>query len=160
MTKPLGIRIVLSPELTAWVGIQAEDIGCDAATWIRMLVVAARKQERVPLPTPRVPAPASVSSDLQRPYAAGPDDISSDDTWRGPVEEEPAGEASSADIAAIIEGKLAEAEAAGAMASPGQPVEMFSSRPPPPASSGTTRALRAPPPRYSTGSQPAHLRAL
>jgi len=154
VSKQSGIRAVIPPgELAEWVQHQAEDIGCDAATWIRMLVVAARKQGRAAIPTPRVPVLASpAGSGLQ--YADN-----QEDAWRGPVEDEPAGEASEAEIAAMIEGKLAEADAQGMTASAAEPVEMFASRPPAPGA-GSTWALRAPPPRYSAGSQPAHLRAL
>ena len=164
------MRIIFAPELRAWIDAQAEDIGCDAATWVKMLVVAARKQGCVPMATPRVPAaaeprapPGTAGSVQQHPLVGDYDaqamvDANSQDSWRGPVEDAP-GDAVSRDIADVIEQKLAEAEVSGATV-PAQPVEMFSSRPPAPVGSGTTRALRSPPSRYSVGAQPAHLRAL
>jgi hypothetical protein len=42
MTKDAGILVAIPPALKEWVDAQAEDIGVNAAIWIRMLVFAAR----------------------------------------------------------------------------------------------------------------------
>lgn len=150
--SPPGIRVTISPELRAWIDAQAEDHGCNAATWIGIALKQLMKQGFVlagPLQSRLPPQPAPPPE-----WYAQPSD---NDAWRGPVEEAPQ-PAASPELEAILERKLAEAEAAGATMVP-VPTEMFARMPPQP-ESGTLRALSRPAPKYSPALQPAHLRAL
>lgn len=182
-TSKQALRINISDDLRSWLDAQAEDLGCDAATWVRMLVTAARKQGAVALDVPQVPTrlptkvptrlPSSVAqvpgqvpgqapAPPTRPAYAldvpevGPEAESEvDDSWRGPVDDDIGPTA----LDALIADKLASTALSPA---PGPPVEVFAPRPPgaPGLSTGGVRAIRAPPPRFAPASGPAHLRAL
>lgn len=165
--SPPGLRIIIPPDLKAWIEAEAEELGCDAATWLRMLAVDARRHGRK-LTFPQYGQPVQRELPLQpmqRNAALHPSapSVPDDDAWRGPVEDAPAGaeqpEANAAEINAIIERQLANAEADGALTPPPPPTEMFA-RSPPQAGSDGTRALSRPPSKYGAAAQPAHLRVL
>jgi hypothetical protein len=179
MSKDISIRVGLPPDLKEWVDAQAADIGANAAIWIRMLVVAARKGYAAP----RGPqAPPAAAPRLERMVTRGEIDaalarrglageagadaadpaVVDPDAWRGPVEDEPGEGGSGADVDAIVAGRVAEADAGGLTSA--QAYEA-SGRPPAavilgPLNGGGARSLRRPPPAYSPAMQPAHLRGL
>lgn len=153
---------MIPPDLRAWIEAEAEELGCDAATWLRMLAVDARRHGRK-LAFPQYGPPAQRELPLPERHVILPDapvpTLGDDDGWRGPVEEEPQ-PATNAELEAVIARKLAEAEAAGAT-QPAVPTEMFARQPPGlQAGGGSIRALSRPAPKYAPALQPAHLRAL
>lgn len=80
MAKPNTLRIHLTDEQMQWVASQADDIGCDPATWIRMLVVAASKGRNAPTP----PVAMHSHAVWPQPYpTAGHVAQMPDDAWRG-----------------------------------------------------------------------------
>jgi hypothetical protein len=171
MSKDIGIVVALPPALKEWVDAQAEDIGVNAAIWIRMLVVAAAKGRnalpqgpiafRPAMETPRVPRFQIGTTELPEGDPAADVDL---DVWRGPVEDEQGeGQASGVDVDAMIAGHVAAAEVSNVMRMP--PIETFG--PPPPSAAviglvggSGVRSLRRPAPAYSPAMQPSHLRGL
>ena len=133
MTKDAGILVAIPPDLKAWVDAQAEDIGVNAAIWIRMLVFAARKGRGIPhvqpAEAPRFEAriEASPRYQLEASQAWQPaDSVSTDpDAWRGPVDDDAGdAQASGVDVDAMVANRLAEVEAAGPVERM-VPVEVF-----------------------------------
>jgi hypothetical protein len=172
MTKDAGIVVAIPPDLKEWVDAQAEDIGVNAAIWIRMLVFAARKGRGAPAaPVAPVhaalPAPSGEVTVLQwrdgvQPLHGASIEASNvdRDAWRGAVDDEPASEASGVDVDAMIAARVAEADASGAFETMA-PVEAFGS--PPQADIvyggfGGVRSLHRPPMAFAAGNQPRHLR--
>jgi len=129
--KSIPVPIELPAIVKAWVDAQAEELGLDAATWIRMRLVLMSKEE--PALIPFEFATGSID------FATGrriPDTRSAPP----PVEESA--------LDAIVGEKLADAEASGA------------AEPPPPQDANQVRALRRPLTPYSPTTQPKHLQAL
>jgi hypothetical protein len=178
MTKDIGVIVALPPELKEWVEAQAEDIGVNAAIWIRMLVFAAWKGRASVAPVlPPAGGPSrhalghavthsAIDAALdQQPYAPflPPADVADDpDAWRGPVDDESGGDASGVDIEEMIASRLADVDTSGPV-SRMPPVEAFG--PPPHAdivygSTGGVRSLHRPPIPFAAGNQPRHLRSL
>jgi len=166
MTKDIGILVAIPPDLKAWVDAQAEEIGLNAAIYIRMLVFAARKRrinpigfparESQPAEAPRfeartlpAPQPAAYHQEVsqavqpRQPVEYGEHGNTIDpDAWRGVVDDEEPGD-STVDVEAIINSRLAEADAMGLTAAAQQPYEAFG----PPVSAvpiAGTRAVRRP----------------
>lgn len=175
MSKDIGIRITLPPDLKAWVDEQAEDIGANAAIWIRMLVVAARKQ-RTQAPRFQIGTAGNAATSAWSPglvvHAESefhdamplPGGEADPDAWRGPVDDAPGDvQTSGVDVDAIVADRVAEADAAGLTAA-AQPYEAFAASPAAPvlgpANGGGARALRRPPPAFSPANQPRHLHGL
>jgi len=154
MPKPHTLRLPLPDDLLEWIETQADDLGCDAATWIRMQLVAMRKAASglVSMPTVFRAQPVSVP-----PEACQGEAEPMQDAWRGPVEDEPS-DAAPAAIDAVVEKALIMTEASGPDAGPLPPIEMFAKSPDAAAApNGATRALSVPPRRYSGANQPPGL---
>jgi len=151
-SKQPALRLALTDDLRAWIETQAQDIGCDAATWIRMQLVAARKAA-----SGAIPPVATFTRDIGLPR---PEPRQADpDAWRGSIEDDPtmATEAIEA-IGGAVERALAEAENSGATLPTPEPVEMFARTPAGASpSNGATRALSVPPRRYSGNNNPPGL---
>lgn len=147
MSKDIGILVAIPPELKAWVDSQAEDIGLNAAIWIRMLVFQARKRRGaapksavVETDVAEIFAPTRFVEPVPQPHA--------DDDWRGPVDDETEPPTDPAAVEALVAGRLAEAEAQGLTQSSDQSVMA-------PAPAGNVRALVRPAPKYSPAAGPA-----
>ena len=129
MSKDVALIVALPPDLKAWVDAKAADIGLEAVTWLRMQVFAMRKAENEPQP--------------QR--------------WQQPIdngtpETELEIEGPPADLDAIVQAKLAEAEEAGLTAPRHDPDA------PPPLDETNVRPLRRAPMPHTT--MPAHMNGL
>jgi len=78
------LTLTLAPDLREWIDAQATDIGCDAATWVKMLLVARRKGRgaiEVPTqPLPLLPAHAPFPPRAEPNYSLN---VLDDDAWRG-----------------------------------------------------------------------------
>jgi hypothetical protein len=157
MTKDAGILVAIPPDLKEWVDAQAEDIGVNAAIWIRMLVFAARKGRAAPIGQPAampaiawtLPATQPAAWPVDPGQAGQPHDL---DDWRGPADDA-AADAAGVDVDAIIAARVAEADAAGLTAQ-AQPYEAFAAGPPQQAvPAGNVRSLRRPAPLYSPATQ-------
>lgn len=145
-TKDTGILVPIPPDLKEWVDAQAEDIGVNAAIWIRMLVFAARKKHFAPLIQAQIAQaiPAHTAQAIQPVEYDAAGNTIDPDAWRGPVDDDTAD--ASIDVDAIIDSRLAEAEAAGVTAPAQQPYEAFGAPPPNVTPIGGARALRRPMP--------------
>jgi hypothetical protein len=166
MTKDAGIIIAIPPDLKDWVDAQAEDIGVNAAIWIRMLVFAARKGRAAPVSLQALVAPPShhgVPVRVVEELPPSGDGAADPDAWRGPVDDEAGdAQASGVDVDAMVANRLAEVDAAGPVERMA-PVEVFG--PPQQADIiyggfGGVRSLRRPAPAYSPANQPRHLHGI
>jgi len=162
--KSTTIRLTIAPDLKAWIDLQAEDIGCDAATWVKMLVVAARKGLAMPsgplpvvIPQFSFPSPTVLGQDL-RTYSTSTA-ASADDAWRGPVEDQPVDTATTPEMSALLAAKLAEAEANGSLNPPLPPQEVFA-QPSQVFHGKGLRVLVRPPAKYSIASPEGSLRGI
>lgn len=98
-TKAKTIRITVSDDLKAWIDAEAEDVGLDATSWVKMILVAKRKGRSViPVSTPsEAIAPSLPALPGHLPLPPRPDPGYSlnlpldDDSWRGPVDNSPPG---------------------------------------------------------------------
>jgi hypothetical protein len=98
-TKAKTIRITVSDDLKAWIDAEAEDVGLDATSWVKMILVAKRKGRSViPVSTPsEAIAPSLPALPGHLPLPLRPDPGYSlnlpldDDSWRGPVDNSPPG---------------------------------------------------------------------
>jgi hypothetical protein len=149
-SKQSTLRLALPDDLRAWIEQQADDIGCDAATWIRMQLVAARKGANgavVPL--------ATFTRDIGLPHPEPRQ--AEEDAWRGPIEDEPSSAPPEA-IAALVERTLSHSESSEPSAASLPPMEMFAKSPDAAAApNGATRALSIPPRRYAGTNNPPGL---
>lgn len=125
MTKDTAIIIALPVDLKQWIDEQASDLGLESVAWVRMQLFHMRKR-----------GPAVQVVDIHGPAII---DTGPPSDTEAPV-----------DMAALVDGALAEADAAGLTAPREEDIQ-------PQLAANDVRPIIRPAPRYAPNQQPAWL---